>query len=80
MDCHANFYQSRLATYPRRTCEALIDQTMYGLLVENNGITPDASFDELLTWIRPLVEAEEKLGINDKFKTEKLEDSGAENK
>ena len=53
---------------------------MYGLLVENNGITPDASFDELLTWIRPLVEAEEKLGINDKFKTEKLEDSGAENK
>ncbi len=79
LDCHANFYQSRLATYPRRTCEQLIDQTMYGLLVEGNHIAPDASFEELLTWVKPLVEAEEKLGINDKFKTEKLEDTGAGN-
>lgn len=79
LDCHENFYQSRIAIYPRRTCEALIAQTMYGLWVEDNYITPDASFDELLTRIKPLVAAEEKLGINDKFKTEKLEDTGAEN-
>mgnify|MGYP003964428433 FL=1 len=79
LDCYANFYQSRLATYPRRTCEQLIDQTMYGLLVEGNGITPEASFDELLAWVKPLVVAEDKLGINDKFTAEKLEDSGEEN-
>jgi len=79
LDCHANFYQSRIATYPRRTCEALVAQTLYGLWVEGNCLAPDANFDELLTWVKPLVEAEENIGRKDELSTEKLGDSGAEN-
>ena len=58
LDCPANFYQSRIAKFPRRTCEALLDQTFYGLWVEENPLPSDANFDELLSWIKPLVEAE----------------------
>ena len=58
IDCPANFYQSRIAKFPRRTCEALLDQTFYGQWVEENPLPSDANFDELLSWIKPLVEAE----------------------
>jgi len=71
LDCHTSFYQSRIVTYPRRTCEALIAQTMFGSWVEANNLTLRADFDELLTWLKPLIEAEEKLGINDIFTSEK---------
>jgi hypothetical protein len=61
LDCPANFYQSRIAKSPRRTCEALLDQTFYGLWVEENPFPSDANFDELLSWIKPLVEAEDNI-------------------
>jgi len=64
-DCTKDFYQSRIANYPRRTCEALLDQTFYGLWVEANPLPVNADFDELISWIKPLVEAERKMG-NDK--------------
>jgi len=60
-DCPENFYQSRIPNFPRRTCEALLDTTRYGLWVENNPIPLDANFDELLFWVKPLVEAEQLL-------------------
>jgi hypothetical protein len=61
LDCPENFYQSRIPNFPRRTCEALKDATFYGLWVENNPIPLDANFDELLFWVKPLVEAERAL-------------------
>jgi hypothetical protein len=60
-DWSDNFYQSRIAKFPRRTCEALLDQTRYGLFVEENPFPFNAKFDELLSWIMPLVDAEDKM-------------------
>lgn len=61
LDCTKDFYQSRLARYPRRTCETLLDQTFYGLWVEENPLPTNSEFDELLSWVKPLVEAENNL-------------------
>lgn len=68
LDYPGNFYQSRIANYPRRTCEALLDQTVKGLWVENNPFPLHANFDELLFWVKPLVEAEEKKDLVDAHK------------
>lgn len=76
LDCHKDFYQSRIANYPRRTCEALLAQTFYGQWVENNPFPLDADFDGLLSWLKPLVEAESNIGKSKN--QEKLRDSGAE--
>lgn len=62
LDCPGNFYESRLATYPRRTCEALLAQTFYGQWVEENPLPANTGFDELLSWLKPLVEAENNMG------------------
>lgn len=62
LDCPGNFYKSRLASYPRRSCEALLNQTFYGLWVEENPFPVNAGFDELLSWMKPLVEAENNMG------------------
>ncbi len=62
LDCHEDFYSSRLAVYPRRTCEALLAQTFYGQWVEENPFPVNAEFDELLSWVKPLVEAENNMG------------------
>lgn len=61
LDCPENFYQSRIANFHRRTCEALLAQTFYGQWVENNRLPLDANFDELLFWVEPLVVAERVL-------------------
>lgn len=61
-DCPEDFYKSRLAAYTRRTCEALKDQTFYGLWVEENPLPENVGFDELLSWVKPLVEAESSMG------------------
>lgn len=58
LDCPENFYKSRLAIYPRRTCEALLCQTSYGQWVETNPLPENVGFDELLSWVKSLVEAE----------------------
>ena len=56
-----DFCESRISRYPRRTCEALLAQTFYGQWVENNHLPSEADFDELVTWITPLIEAENRL-------------------
>jgi hypothetical protein len=63
IDCEKYFYESRIPNFPRRTCEALLDSTFYGLWVERNPIPVNANFDELLFWMKPLVEAERELGV-----------------
>lgn len=60
-DHEQDYYESRISRYPRRTCEALLAQTSYGQWVENNHLPLDANFDELVFWIKPLVEAENKM-------------------
>jgi hypothetical protein len=57
-DCYKDFYQSRIPNYPRRTCEALLDTTFYGLWVENNPLPVNADFNDLISWIEPLTQAE----------------------
>jgi hypothetical protein len=60
-DYAKDFYGSRLAMYPRRSCEALINQTVFGHFVENNSLPRNAHFDELMSWLSPLLEAEREL-------------------
>lgn len=60
-DHEQDYYESRISRYPRRTCEALLAQTSYGQWVENNHLPLDVNFDELVFWIKPLVEAENKM-------------------
>lgn len=60
----SDYYESRISRYPRRSCEALMDQTFYGLLVENNPLPKDADFDVLNTWLEPMFEAESALATD----------------
>jgi len=62
LDCPKDFYKSRLVNYPRRTCEALLAQTFYGQWVENSPLPANVGFEELLYWVKPLVEAEYNMG------------------
>ena len=56
-----DFYESRIPEYPRRTCEMLLSATFYGQFVENNSLPRDVDFFELLSWLEPLVEAEQAM-------------------
>jgi len=62
-----------MANYPRRTCEALLEQTAYGLWVEDNPLPSNAGFDELVAWAKPFVEAEDNIRTG---KDEKRTDDG----
>jgi len=46
LDHEEDYYKSRISRYPRRSCEALFAQTVYGQFVEN--------------WLGPLINAERK--------------------
>lgn len=61
LDHYTDFYRSRIPSFPRRTCEALLDSTFYGQFVEPNPIPVQADFNELITWISPMVEAEQAI-------------------
>ncbi len=63
-DCYKDFYQSRIPNYPRRTCEALLDMTFYGFFVDKNPLPADANFSELMSWMKPLIEAERAMGAD----------------
>ena len=49
-------------TTDKEAVNMLFAQTLYGQWVENHPLPLDANFDELLFWIRPLVDAEHVLG------------------
>jgi hypothetical protein len=61
LDHEMDFYLSRLGSFPRRTCEALLEQTVYGLFVQANPIPTQADFNELISWTKPMVEAEQAI-------------------
>ena len=60
LDHEEDYYKSRISRYPRRSCEALFAQTVYGQFVENNPIPRDTDFDGLFSWLGPLINAERK--------------------
>ena len=61
LDHEQDYYESRISRYPRRSCEALIEQTVHGHFVENNHIPRDTDFDGLFSWFGPFVKAERVL-------------------
>jgi NAD-dependent SIR2 family protein deacetylase len=61
LDHEQDYYESRISRYPRRSCEALIAQTVYGRFVEDNHIPRDADFDGLFSWFGPFIGAERAL-------------------
>ena len=58
-EIYDDFYNSFLAKHPRRTCEALWNQTMEVQFLEDNNIPRDYAFNELWDWLAPLKEAED---------------------
>lgn len=56
-----DFYQSWIPNHPRRSCEALLVPTMLGRFVEEFPFPKDLGFDELFSWLNPLIEAEHEL-------------------
>lgn len=56
-----HYYESRISQYARRSCEALVYQTVSGRWVENNPIPRDVDFNGLISWLKPLVKAERAL-------------------
>lgn len=65
IDLTRDFYESRIPESPRRTCEKLFYETRYGQFVENNPLPKGNDFCELVSWLKPLVKAEQTMK-NDK--------------
>lgn len=61
-EVYTTVYDSWLFNHPRRTGEAYWNQFVEALIVENNPLPRDASFDKLRTWFRPLLERERGAG------------------
>ena len=57
----SDFFETYLATHPRRSCDALAMATLQQRPWEDNHFPRDISLEELQAWISPLVE-EEKTG------------------
>lgn len=56
---HTNFFDSALAKFPRRTCEATFDQLMNCIWADGrNGFKEDMSFADIRKFISPLIEEE----------------------
>jgi len=55
------FYKSWIPNHPRRSCEALYVPTALGRFVDEFPLPKNLGFDEILSWLNPLIEAEHKL-------------------
>ncbi len=55
-----SFYASVIATFPRRSCEAMWDALLMGKPHEERPLPKDATWPELLAWFQPLIEQERK--------------------
>ncbi len=58
-DTTDSFYNSSIALFPRRTCEAQWNSTMECRFLEQNPIPRNMGFEPLWEWYNPLVQAEE---------------------
>ncbi|MFH1701373.1 MAG: hypothetical protein ABIE07_12405 [Candidatus Zixiibacteriota bacterium] len=61
LDYSQDFYQSRIASHPRRTCEQFLHTNFQGHFVEENPLPINADFDELYNWLSPLLKAETEI-------------------
>lgn len=53
-----DFYDSWIARHPRRTCEAMWNQTQEIQFLDDNPIPRDMSFEQIWEWLEPLKKAE----------------------
>lgn len=60
-DYRKTFYDSYIAHYPRRSCEALYAPTAMGRPAERFSIPQDLGFDDLYEWLAPIAEHDGKL-------------------
>lgn len=56
--CERDFFDSWLAKHPRRSCEAMWNQTMECKFIAENGVPRVATMSELWDWHGSLIEAE----------------------
>jgi len=57
-EVHSSAYDSWLFNHPRRTGEAYLNQYLNAMFIEANPLPRHASFDELWTWFKPLLDRE----------------------
>lgn len=57
-DIRKDFYSSWIARHPRRSCEALYNQTMMCKFISDNPLPKNCSFEDLRQWFQPLFDAE----------------------
>ena len=57
-EVHTDFYESWIATHPRRTGEAYLNQYIDACFIEENAIPKTADLPTLWRWLRPLLQAE----------------------
>ncbi len=60
-DYRKTFYDSYIAHYPRRSCDALYAPTVMARPAERFSIPQDLSFDELYKWLAPIAKEDGKL-------------------
>jgi hypothetical protein len=61
---HDSFYDSWLGVHPRRSAAAHWNQYYAAKFSATNSIPRDiADLDELVAWFKPLLEAEERAGV-----------------
>jgi hypothetical protein len=53
-----DFYNSHIARHPRRTCEAMWNQTMECQFLRNNTIPREMPLEQFYKWLQPLLDAE----------------------
>ncbi len=60
-DVITDFYASRIARHPRRTCEAWAATHLFGMWEVGNPLPKDAGFSELWAWFERLKEVEDQM-------------------
>lgn len=60
----ASFSDSFLATHPRRSIEAFLNQYINGNFLEGNRVIEAKTLDELHNWFQPLLDAEQRANRN----------------
>lgn len=64
-----SFYDSYVGRHPRRSCEALWSQLMGCMFIKPFPIPEAAGFDELYDWLKPRIDAENKLEDNKRMES-----------
>ena len=57
---HKSFFDSYLARFPRRSCDAFAESSLMCKFLEENKFPKFENIEEMHKWIKPLIEEEEK--------------------